>query len=106
MTGDVEELLARLVEALGAEKVLAEPEDIYVYSRMGAFGVEETRPPVAVLRLSESEARGLGSLVNGVAQVVAMGEETEPSQLPILIIDQREPTSLEELERSIAEVTR
>ena len=106
MTGDVEELLARLVEALGAEKVLAEPEDIYVYSRMGAFGVEETRPPVAVLRLSEAEARGLGSLVDEAAQVVALGVETEPSQLPILLIDQSEPTSLEELERSLGEVSR
>ena len=106
MTGDVERLLARLVDALGAEKVLVEPEDLYVYSRMGAFGVEETRRPVAVLRLSESEARGLGSLVDGAAQVLALGEETEPSQLPILLIDHREPTSLEELERGLGEVTR
>jgi len=106
LTGDVERLLARLVDALGAEKVLVEPEDLYVYSRMGAFGVEETRPPVAVLRLSEAEARGLGSLVDGAAQVITMGEETESSPLPILLIDQREPTSLEELERSIVEVTR
>ncbi len=106
MTGDVEQLLARLVDALGAEKVLAGPEDLYVYSRMGVFGVEETRPPVAVLRVSESEARGLGSLVDGAAQVVALGEEAKPSPLPILLVDQREPTSLEGLERSLAEVTR
>jgi len=106
LTGEVEQLLARLVEALGADKVLAEPEDLYVYSRMGAFGVEETRPPVTVLRLSESEARGLGSLVDGAAQVVALGEEAEPSPLPTLVVDQTEPTSLEELERSLSEVTR
>ena len=106
MTVDVEQLLARLVEALGAEKVLAEPEDLYVYSRMGAFGVEETRPPVAVLRLCESEARGLGSLVDGAAQVVALGEEAEPSMLPTILVDRAEPTSLGELERSLGEVTR
>jgi len=106
LTGEVEQLLARLVEALGADKVLAEPEDLYVYSRMGAFGVEETRPPVTVLRLSESEARGLGSLVDGAAQVVALGEEAEPSPLPTLVVDQTEPTSLEELERSLSEITR
>jgi len=105
LTGDVEQLLARLVEALGAERVLAEPEDLYVYSRMGAFGVEETRPPVAVLRISDSEARGLASLVDGAAQVVTLGEEAEPS-LPTLLVDQGEPTSLEELERGLAEVIR
>jgi Fe-S oxidoreductase len=106
LTVDVEQLLSRLVEALGAEKVLVEPEDLYVYSRMGAFGVEETTPPIAVLRLSEPEARGLGSLVDGAAQVVALGEEAEPSPLPMLVVDQREPTSLEELDRSLDEVTR
>ena len=106
MTGDVERLLARLVDALGAEKVLVEPEDLYVYSRMGAFGVEETTPPVAVLRLSEPEARGLDSLVDGAAQVVALGEEAEPSPLPTLLVDGREPIGLEELERSLDEVTR
>jgi Fe-S oxidoreductase len=106
LTGDVEQLLARLVDALGAERVLAEPEDLYVYSRMGAFGVEESEPPIAVLRVSESEALGLGSLVDGAAQVVALGEEVEPSPLPILLVDQREPTSLAELERGLAEVTR
>lgn len=106
MTGDVEQLLARLVEALGAERVLAGPEDLYVYSRMSAFGVEETRPPVAVLRLSESEARGLGSLVEGAAQVVSLGEEAEPSTLPLIVVDGTEPTSLEELERGLDEVTR
>ncbi len=105
MTGDVEQLLARLVEALGAEKVLAEPEDLYVYSRMGVFGVEETKPPVAVLRISEEEARSLGSLVDGAAKLVALGEEAEHSPLPTLLVDKREPTSLEELERSIGEVT-
>jgi len=94
------------VDALGAERVLAGPEDLYVYSRMGAFGVEETKPPVAVLRLRESEARALGSLVDGAAQVVALGEEAEPSPLPILLVDQTESTSLEELERSIVEATR
>ena len=106
MTGDVKQLLARLVEALGADKVLAEPEDIYVYSRTGAFGVEETTPPIAVLRLCESEAWGLGSLVDGAAQVVALGEEAEPSPLPTLLVDGRQPISLEELERGLGEVTR
>jgi len=106
LTGDVAQLLARLVEAMGADKVLAEPEDLYVYSRMGAFGVEETKPPAAVLRLSESEARGLDSLVDGEAQVVILGEEAEPSPLPTLLVDGKEPTSLEELERSLDEVTR
>jgi len=106
LTGDVEQLLGKLVEALGADKVLAEPEDLYVYSRMGAFGIEETRPPVAVLRIDESEARGLGSLIDGEAQVVALGEEAEPSPLPTLLVDGREPTGLEELERSLDEVTR
>ncbi len=104
--GDADELLRRLVERFGAERVLTEPEDVYVYSYLGAFGVEETRPPVAVLRLSEEEARGLGSLVDGVAQVVALGEEAEPSPLPILLVDQTEPTGLKELERSLAEATR
>ncbi len=106
MTVDIEQLLGRLVDALGAEKVLAEPEDIYVYSRTGAFGVEETTPPVAVLRLNESEARSLGLLVDGAAQVVALGEEVPPSPLTTLIVDGREPTSLEELEQGLGEVTR
>ena len=106
MTGDVEQLLARLVDALGAERVLTEPEDIYVYSHLGVFGVKETKPPVAVLRIDASETRSLKSLIGDEAQAVGPSQgDAESSPMPTIMVDQREPTSLDDLEQSLAEVT-
>jgi len=104
--GEVDALLRRLVERLGADRVLTEPEDIYVYSHLGVFGVEEIEPPIAVLRLDASETSSLKSLIDGAAQVVGLGEgDNESSPLPTIIVDKREPTSLVDLERGLAEVT-
>ena len=106
MTGDIDALLRRLVERFGAERVLTEPEDIYVYSHLGVFGVKETRPPVAVLRLDASETRSLKSLSGDEAQAVGPGQgDAESSPMPTIMVDQREPTSLDDLEQSLAEVT-
>jgi heterodisulfide reductase subunit D len=104
--GEVDALLRRLVDRFGVERVLTEPEDIYVYSHMGVFGVEETEPPIAVLRLDASETRSLKSLIDRVAQAVGPSQgDAEPSPLPTIVVDQREPTSLVDLERGLAEVT-
>ncbi len=108
MTGDIDALLRRLVERFGAERVLTEPEDIYVYSHMGEFGVKETRPPVAVLRLDASETRSLKSLIDGdVARAVGPGQvDAESSPMPTIMVDQTEPISLRDLEQSLAEITK
>ncbi|MCK4703540.1 hypothetical protein KAT55_09280, partial [Candidatus Bathyarchaeota archaeon] len=108
MTGDIDALLRRLVERFGAERVLTEPEDIYVYSHLGVFGVKETRPPVAVLRLDASETRSLKSLIDGdVAQAVGPGQgDAESSPMPTIMVDQTEPISLRDLEQSLAEITK
>jgi len=108
LTGDIDALLRRLVERFGAERVLTEPEDIYVYSHLGVFGVKEIRPPVAVLRLDASETRSLKSLIDGdVAQAVGLGQvDAESSPMPTIMVDQREPTSLDDLEQSLAEITK
>jgi heterodisulfide reductase subunit D len=104
--GDADALLRRLVERFGTDKVLTEPEDIYVYSHLGAFGVEETEPPIAVMRLDASKTRSLKSLIGDVAQAVGQGQvDAELSPLRTLMVDQREPTSLVDLERGLAEVT-
>ncbi|MBN2334836.1 (Fe-S)-binding protein [Candidatus Bathyarchaeota archaeon] len=100
---DADALLRRLKEKYGANRVLSDPEDIYVYSRVGEFGVKEAQPPIAVLRLKPTEAETLVDIVGDDAQIIiGYSGENKPGA-PVLLVDTGEPITLQELEESVSE---
>lgn len=115
--GIIAELLTELVKTFGSEKVLTEPEDLYVYSHDGAFGTRHQKLPVAVLRLrddgEEKRLKGVGERY-GVRIVTdewdGKGGEPVDGEAPILFVDTRPSIGpdtlrerLDELERDRAE---
>jgi heterodisulfide reductase subunit D len=56
--GPLAEYLDELVKAFGRERILTNPEDLYVYSFHGEFGARRRGTPVAVVRRITEEEEG------------------------------------------------
>jgi len=109
--------MEELVRTFGAERVLTDIEDLYVYSFHGEFCIRRRPTPSAVLRLhSENEEKTLMRLAEAEGVQVFRNdipiEDTGPTEqgAPILLIDAREPLDgatlrerLSELEELVAE---
>jgi len=110
--------LEELVRAFGAENVLTDVEDLYVYSFYGELSIRRRCTPSAVLRLhSESEENELvrlaaqeGARIIRNDRPIEEGWATEGGS-PVLLVDAREPffgaslrARLSELEKLKAEM--
>ena len=117
-TGLRPSFLKELVRTFGAEKVLTDIEDLYVYSFYGEFCTRCHCTPSAVLRLhSESEEKELMRLAEQeevhVIRNDRLFEEDWPTErgVPVLLIDSRRPLDgpalrekLSKLEEGVAEM--
>jgi len=104
-------LISELERILRPGKVLSRPEDIYVYSHYGAFGVNRATPPSAVLRVSSSsvydnlkaitESYGLETIRHGenAARFGSSGLDVR-----YLIIDDQESLDSLTLQRRVSEI--
>jgi Fe-S oxidoreductase len=96
--------IRRLKELCGPENVLTSREDLYVYSHVGPMGVEQTREPVAVLRVKGRQAEDLRGGLSCLGLPVLRVDEPRPSVgEPYLLLDDRVALSLAELEEAVAE---
>lgn len=103
-------LLEELAEAFGADRVLTDPVDLYVYSFYGEFAIRRRETPVAVLmHLSEEEEKILERLAGESGIRVIRndeGEEGGPKTVgtPTVIVDSREPFTPSTLHERLAEL--
>ncbi|MCW4050996.1 MAG: (Fe-S)-binding protein [Candidatus Bathyarchaeota archaeon] len=104
--GDTTALLQSLVKRYGEERVLREPEDLYVYSHTREFGIERTAEPIAVLRLDPDELESLHLLLgeNEVSVINTDELNSAPVDAPFLLVDSRNSLSIDELEKRIKEL--
>lgn len=104
-------LLEELVRAFGRDRVLTDPEDLYVYSHYGGFATRRLRNPIAVLRLnSESERKELVKLAEtrGIRILrndsIGLEVSTEDNSSPLVIIDARMPMGADSLPWRLTEL--
>ncbi len=103
-------LLEDLAKALGPERVLTDPVDLYVYSFYGEFATRRRETPVAVLRhLSEEEEKILERLTGESRIRVIRNDESEeggPTRVgtPSVIVDSREPFTPSKLLERLSEL--
>jgi Fe-S oxidoreductase len=105
------ELLTELVNTFGSEKILTEPEDIYVYSHDGAFGIQRQKLPVAILLLkSDEEEKTLKRSSEKYRVRIVRDEwhriELEDSEIPILFVDTKPNIDLDSLLERLGELER
>jgi Fe-S oxidoreductase len=109
-TREPSKILEELVGAFGSEKVLSDPEDLYVYSFHGEFAIRRREAPLAVLRLStEGGMRELDMIIEGSEIRVArndvdLKEEPRGPDAPLLLVDAREPISPATLRERLSEL--
>ena len=104
-TLDTEKIVEKLRTLLGDDMVLTGIEDLYVYSYRGAFGIEQTEMPIAVITGNPSSRKM--ELITGI------GIETESNihdrgsdahQRPYIIIDDGEPLDAASLRAKLMEI--
>ncbi len=104
------ELLTELVNTFGSERVLAEPEDLYVYSCDGAFGTRRQRLPVAILRLKSDEEEKVLKFSEKYGVRIVRDEwdrnELEEGEAPILFVDSKPSIDLVTLMEKLDELER
>ncbi len=104
------QLLDKLVNFFGPNKVLTASEHLYVYSHFGGFGVKSSLEPLAVVRLaSEAELARLKELIGGLDVEVIRNDERDAfsendPQKPYLLIDVQKPITIKDLERRLSEL--
>lgn len=105
---NLSKIVEELVRLFGRDKVLTEPEDLYVYSFYGEFAIRHRETPVAVLRhLSKSDEKELNKIakIEGIhvigSQELARSDE---SVSPAFILDSREPINRATLTRRLSEI--
>jgi len=92
----------RLRELFGDDRVLTSPEDLYVYSRTGSFGVRQGPPPLAVLKMgSEEHDKQRGTLEAMGVQVIGDDEPIANPRSPSILVDSREPVDIRGLSESL-----
>jgi hypothetical protein len=105
------ELLTELVNTFGSEKVLTEPEDLYVYSHDGAFGIQRQKLPVAILLLKSDEEKKTLKRFSEIYRVRIVRDELYikelgNSELPILFVDTKPSIDLYTLMERLGELER
>jgi Fe-S oxidoreductase len=87
---DSKRIIIKLERLLGSESVLTDVEDLYVYSRLGDFGVRTLDQPLAVLRVSPEEIDQISEL--GIRLVTDTGETINDSSQGshLFIVDSRD----------------
>ena len=93
-----------LLMEFGSEKVLLDPEDLYVYSFYGEFASKRLGNLLAVLRRLSPEEEGRLTKIAEASKVsiVRTGEQGEvEADGPVLFIDVRTPPSRESLAESL-----
>ena len=89
-----------LLMEFGSDKVLVDPEDLYVYSFYGEFASKRHANLVAVLRrLSKNEERRLNKIAEASkVRIIRTGDDwQEEPDGPVVIVDSRTPPSRESL---------
>jgi Fe-S oxidoreductase len=89
-----------LLMEFGSDKVLIDPEDLYVYSFYGEFASKRHANLVAVLRrLSKDEESRLNKIANASKVRIIRTDEAGQGELkdPVLFVDSRTPPSRESL---------
>ncbi len=109
-TRELFKILGDLVGAFGSEKVLSDPEDLYVYSFHGEFAIRRRETPLAVLRLcTEDEIKELDRILEGSEIRFARNDiylEGGPGgfDVPFLLVDAREPMTNSTLNERLSEL--
>ena len=105
-------LLRELAETFGNERLLTDPEDIYVYSRFGRFGTKRVQPPLAVVRLkTREEGKRLQEIAEkNSMQIINRAEYLdfliEDGSKGALILDSNEFVTVESLTENLLELKR
>lgn len=103
-------MLEELAKIFGAENILTDHEDLYVYSFYGAFGTRRHPLPVAVLKLTDARDATLAKLAD-VYRVRVIGSDGSEKELgsdepdaSTLVVDRRETISAEAMREALSEL--
>ena len=100
---DIDRILEKLINELGADNVLVEPEHLYVYSRSSGFGTKANGEPVAVVKADVSEKK-LRQLIGDEISIVRNDDWDTLGQSPYLLLDVQKPVNIKDLENNLAEL--
>lgn len=95
-------LLEQLTSVFGENNVLTNPEDIYVYSHTGEFGIYKKYNPLAVIRInSDTDTNTLEKLTKNLGlQIIWNDRKSAQSPSfndPSIIVDNRKPIDIKDL---------
>lgn len=102
---DTERIVEKLRTLLGDDAILTSIEDLYVYSHRGAFGIEQTPMPIAVITGNPSPRKLELITINGIDAISNIHDRgSDAHQRPYVIIDDREPLDAATLRAKLSEL--
>jgi Fe-S oxidoreductase len=103
---NIKDLMEKLSTKIKSKNILTEQEHLYVYSRIGPFGIKNKNKPIAVIKIKPEKEEEVKRLLSDL-DILVIGtnefrEIKKKLQKPYILLDFQEPFTVKKLENIIS----